>query len=235
MSLNSVQPSYGLQTPLKVGKTGDADASRPASGSGSAANTVRLSDQGKRMSRLSDRVPQTPENVRKLLATLADDLKSLFRQSAIDVRSGIGIEVDAHTGQIGVHGSPLPASGVAALIGSRPEIGHQIQDVAALSRQVLASEQGADSRPVAAARQTAAQIRSIVADYASRFSDENETHNFSLIPGGHAENAVETNRAVAQYAAISGASGAAENVSMVFNGADVRILANGKPWISSSA
>jgi len=235
MSLNSVQPSYGLQTPSKVAKTGDADGSRPASGSGSAANTVRLSDQGKRMSRLSDLMPQTADNVRKRLAALAGDLKNLFRQGAIDARSGVGIEVDAHTGEIGVNGRPLDAPGVAALIRSRPDIGRQIQDVAALSRQVRASEQGADARPAGTATQTAAQIRSIVADYASRFSDKNETHHFSLIPDGRTEATVETGRAVAQYAAISGASGAAENISMVFNGTDMQILANGKPWTSSRA
>ena len=235
MSLNSVQPSNGLQTPSKVAKTGDVDVSQGASRYGSATNTVRLSDQGRRMSRLSALIPPTPESARKLLAALAGDLKSLLGQGAIDARSGVGIEVDSHTGEIGVTGGPTNASGIATLIGSRPDIERQIQDIAALSRQVVASEQRAESHQTGQLAQAAAQIRSFVADYASRTGNKDETHNFSLIPDARAESTAEISRAVAQYAAISGTSGAATLVSMVFNGSDLQLYANGRPWISSSA
>ena len=187
------------------------------------------------MSSLSEDMPPTPDNVRKLLASLANDLKNLFRQGAIDARSGIAIEVDTTSGEIGVHGAAQNAPRIAALIGGQPDIERQIQNIAALGRRVFAAEQGSDARQAARVAQTAAQMRSLLADYGARSGDKNEAHDFSLIPDRRAETTTETIRAVAQYAAISGTSGAAANVSMVFNGTDLQIYANGKPWTSSAA
>ena len=235
MSLNSVHPSYGLQTPSRVAKSGDADGARLLSGNGDGANTVRLSDQGKRMSRLSEQMPPTSDNAQKLLDRLAGDLKQLIPKGALDTRGGVVIEVDADTGEIGVKGSPPAAPAVDALIRSQPEIGRQIRDLAALSRQVAASERGADAQQFDQLAQTAAQIRSVVSDYASRFGDQHESHDFSSIPGGRADGSMEYRRAVARYADISGSPGASAKISMTLKGSNVQIHANGRPWVSSSA
>lgn len=235
MSLNTVQPSYGLQKPSRMAMAGAGDGSPVSPGDGNVTDTVRLSDQGKMMSKLSVGMPPTPENVRKLSARLAGELKILFRQSAIDTRPGVRFEVDSRSGEVSVGGNRPDAPRIAALIGSQPDIERQIQDIAALSRHVVVAEQGADSRLANRMAQNAAQISSVIADYASRFSDRNETQAFSLIPDRRAGNTAEIERVIAKYAGISGASGAATNFSLLFNGADVQVHANGKPWISSTS
>lgn len=233
MSLNTVQPSYGLQKPSKLARAAPGHGLSAAAGG--ASDTVRLSDQGRMMSKLSEAMPPTPESVRKLSVALAGDLGVLFRQRAVDARRGVGFEVDPHTGEVSVQGNRPDAPGIAALIGSQPDIERQIQDIAALSRHAVASEQDADSRQAGRAAQSAAQISAVVADYATRFGDKSETGDFSLIPDRRAGTPAQISRVIARYAAVSSASGEATNFSVVFNGADVQVQANGKPWISSAA
>jgi hypothetical protein len=232
LDLNSVHPSSGLRTPSKAAKAGAAEC---AGASSNVVDTVRLSQQGRQLFRLSEFMSPTPENVQKLSTALAEDLKTLFRQSTIDSRSGIGIEVDSQSGEIGIKGNPADTPQIAAMIGLQPDIARQIQDIATLSRQVVESEQGASAHQREQVVQAEVQVRSIVADYASRLSDQDETHPFSPIPDRHAEANPQASRAVAQYAAISGMSGEASNVSMVFNGIQLQIYANGRPWASSGA
>jgi hypothetical protein len=233
MSLNSVQPTHGLQTPSTVAKSGGGDGSPIGGGGGGVTDSVRLSDQGRMMSRLSAVMPPTPENVRKLSSALAGDLKNLFRQSAIDTRRGIGFDVDAYTGDVSIKGNRSDAPAIAAVLGRQPDIARQIQNIAALSRHVVVAEQAADSRQANRVAQSAAQINSIVGDYASRFSGKNDPQDFSVIPNRPPGNTAEISRAIAGYTDVSGTSGADTNFSLAFNGADVHVYANGKPWLSS--
>lgn len=233
MSLKSIQPSSGLQTPPRVVRTG-GDGS-PAARGGGGVDTVRLSDRGRMMSRLADLVPPTSENVRKLSAALATELKGLFRQNGIDARRGVGFEVDSPTGQVSVTPNRPDAPEIAALIGSQPAIGRQIDAVTALSRQAIAAEQGVDSRQAGRMARSAAQIDLVVADLASRYGARSGDPDFLPIPGARAGNATEARNAIAQYAAVSDPSGTGAAVSLVFNGADVAVYADGRRWTSSGA
>jgi hypothetical protein len=233
MSLNSVQPTHGLQTPSSVTKTGAGDGSPVAGGGNSVTDSVRLSDQGRMMSRLSAVMPPTPENVRKLSAGLAGDLKNLFRQSALDARRGIAFDVDSYTGEVSIKGNRPDAPAIATVLGRQPNIAQQIQNIAALSRHVVVTEQAADTRQANRVAQSAAQINSMAGDYTSRFSNSNDAQDFAVIPNRPGANAGEISRAIAGYANVSGTSGADTNFSLAFNGTDVQVYANGKPWISS--
>lgn len=185
------------------------------------------------MSALSARTAPTAENVRKLSARLAGDLRSLFRRSAIDTRREIGIDMDLRSRQISIKGDRPDAQTIAALIESQPDIARQIHDIAALSRQVVVSERGADSRLQNRLAHGAAQVSAVIADYATRFNGKDESQDFAPISHGRSGDVTQNERVIARYDAVSGASGAATNFSVIFDGADVQVHANAKPWIST--
>ncbi len=234
MSLNSVQPSSGLQTPSRVARAGGEGAPAARGGGAAETDTVRLSDRGRMMSRLEDLAPTTPDKLRKLSAALATDLRDLFRQNGVDARRGVGFEVDSPTGRVSVTPNRPDAPAIAALIDSRPAIARQIDAIAVLSRHVVAAEQAADSRQAGRWTSSAAQIDSVVADFAARFGAPADAPDFALIPGSRAGNAAGMRNAIAQYAAVSDTSGAA-TFALVFNGADVAVYADGRRWTSAGA
>ncbi len=233
MSLNPVLSSSGSQQPIAVAKRGAGDASAVGHGGRDPADTVRLSDQGRMMSRLPDRMPPTPENVRKLSTALAGDLKGLLRRNGVDTRREVGFEVDLPAGKISVTGDGADAPAVTALIGSQPGIERQIRDLAVLGRHVHAVEQGADARLANRLAQSAAQISSVVADYVSRFGEKNESQDFAPLPGRRGGGGAGMSNAIANYTTVSATAGEAVNISLLFNGTDVQVRANGKPWLSS--
>lgn len=238
MSLKTVQPSHGLHKPSNVAKTSGGENSPSAPGDGTIANTVHLSDQGKMLSKLSAFTPPTRENVRQLSASLAGDLENLFRPSVIDTRRDIGFEVDSSTGKVTINDHRADAREIAALIESQPDIERQIRDIATLSRHVAASEVTARAQQTTQLAQEAAHMSAVVAEYASRGSDENEPPEFSLIPNRRAAgNKAEISRIMAEYAAFSGGSSESTSISVLLNvnGADISVNVNGKPWTSSRA
>lgn len=178
------------------------------------------------MSRLTEVSPPTVEALRKRAAVLADDLKGLLRQSPVPVRPDVGFEADTRSGDIGISGDTASRDAITALIRRRPEIGRQIQEITSLGRLLAASEREAD-----ALRTTrAAQIGAVVDDYAARPGGHHDAQDFSRIPGRSMPGATEAGRILEKYAAASGASDTAAKISLVFDGKDVQVLADGRPW-----
>ncbi len=236
MSLNPVLPSSGSQQPSLVAKPGGGGATVTANdGGGGVADTVRLSDQGKMMSRLAARIAPTPENVRKLSTALASDLTTLFRQNGIDMRRDIGFDVGFPPGKISISAGRSDAPTIAGTIERQPSIEDQMNDIAVLSRQVFAAEQDADARLANRLAKSAALISSVVSDYASRFGNGDDAQDFSPIAAPPAAANSGSSSAIANYTAISGNAAAPPRISLVFNDAGIQIHANGKPWISSRA
>ena len=221
MSLKSVQPSYGLQPSPNVAQTGGGDATPAASGS--VADTVHLTSQGRIMSELSSRMEPTPEAVGKLSNALAGDLKSLFRRNAVDLRGNAVFEMDSNSGKVSVKDDQPNAREIAALIESHPGVARQIHDVAALSSHLLASRQSADSHRASRVAKSATQVSAFAADFDSRSSRTNSARDFSPISLHRGGSAVHINRAIGDYAAISGTYGTARSVSVIFNGSDVQV------------
>jgi len=233
MSLKPVQPSQGLPPPSNANaKTGVGNGMPLAAGSGT--DTVRLSNQGRMLSTMPNLAPPSPGDVRKLSEALANELKSLFRQNAVDAQKDVAFEVDPGTGEVGVKEDRPDAREIAALIAAHPDVGRQIRAIAALSAHLYVSEQGADLRLSNRMAQSAAQVSAFVASYSSRTSQENDTQAFSMIPGERTGGAAVVSRWIAKYAATAGTF-ATTNVSVIFNGADIRVNANGRPWIFSTA
>ena len=229
MSLNTVQPAYAsLASTSKVrGSIGVL----PDAGLHGASDTVRLSERGRLMSRLAEQSPPTRENVRNLSATLADELKRLIRQGAAPARRDIGFEVDPHTSEVSISGGSADPRTLAALIDGQPEIGRKIQDIASLGRLLAASEREAELCAASRAAQSAARIGAVVDDYAARTGQRSEAPDFSSITGHHPRSPAEAGRILETYAAVSGASGMAAKISLIFDGRDVQVLANGRSWI----
>lgn len=195
------------------------------------ADTVRLSDRGRMLSKLPEIATPTPENVRKLSATLAAELGGLFRLNSVDTRRDVVFEIDLQNGKVSTKSDRADARSITDLISSQPKIERQIHDIAVLSRHVFVAEQGADTRLA----NRMAKIGSIVADYASRFNDKTEPQDFSLVSAPQAASRTGSTSAIANYNAMSGAFSAVADISLVFNGKAVHVLANGKPWLSSGA
>jgi hypothetical protein len=233
VSLNSVQAPHGLHPPQNAARTSSANG--VPLGSGNAADSVRLSSQGKMLSKMSDLAPPSPADVRKLSETLARDLKSLFRANAVDAKSGVVFETDASTGKVGVKENRQDAREIAALIAAHPDVERQIRAIAALSTHLFVSEQGADSRLANRMAQSAAQVSAFVSTYAPTFGQRNDAQAFSMIPGERSASAAGVSHAIAQYTATAGTSAATVDISVMFNGTDIQVHANGTPWISSRA
>lgn len=223
MSLKSVQPSYGLQRSSNVAQTGAGDATQAASGS--VADTVHLTSQGKMMSELSSRMEPTPEAVGKLSNTLAGDLKNLFRRNAVDLRGNAAFEVDSNSGKVSVKDDQPNAREIAALIESHPGVARQIHDVAALSSHLLASRQSADLHRASRVATSATQVSAFAADFDSRSDRTDSARDFSPISPHRSGSAGHINRAIGSYAAISGTYAGARSVCVIFNGADVQVRA----------
>jgi hypothetical protein len=83
--------------------------------------------------------------------------------------------------------------------------------------------------------QSAAQVSAFVAAYSPPVSQENDAQVFSMLPGERSRSAVGIGHAIAQYTATAGTSAATVNISVIFDGADTQVHANGMPWISSRA
>ena len=229
MSLNTVQPAHApLASTSTVRGSGSVS---PDGGLHGPTDTVRLSDRGLLMSRLAEQSPPTRENVRNLSAALADDLKRLIRQSAAPTRRDIGFEVDQHTGEVSIRGESDDSRALAALIDGQPEVGRKIQDIASLGRLLAASEREADLCAASRAAQSAARIGAVVDDYAARTGQRSDAPDFSSITGHHPRSPAESGRILETYAAVSGASGMAAKISLIFDGRDVQVLANGRSWI----
>jgi hypothetical protein len=233
VSLKSVQPPHGLHPPPNAARTSIGNGMPLAPGN--AADSVRLSSQGKMLSQMSNLAPPSPADVRKLSETLSRDLKSLFRANAVDAKSGVVFEVDPSTGKVGVKENRQDAREIAALIAAHPEVARQIRAVAALSAHLFVSEQGADLRLANRMAQSAAQVSAFVAAYSPPVSQENDAQVFSMLPGERSRSAVGIGHAIAQYTATAGTSAATVNISVIFDGADTQVHANGMPWISSRA
>ena len=231
VSLKSVQPPQGLHPPPTAARTSVGNGLPLPSGN--AADSVRLSSQGRMLSRMSDLAPPSPGDVRKLSETLARELKSLFRANAVDAKSGVVFEVDPATGKVGVRENRPDAPEIAALVAAHPEVERQIRAIAALSTHLFVSEQGADSRLANRMAQSAAQVNAFVAAYSPPSGGENEAQAFSMIPGERSGNAAGVSHAIAQYTATAGTSAATVDISIIYAGADVQVHANGAPWISS--
>jgi len=235
MSLIRLQPSRALQTAPGVTKADGGDKSARAPHDGNAADSVRLSEQGRIISKLAGPVPPSADNVRKLSDALANSLQHLFRNTAIDPRRAVGIEVDSRTGQVSVERDRPDARSIAALINGQPLVVRQIQDLATLSAHVVAAEHEATTSRAAHIAQRAAQIGSVITNYASRFSDNGENRDFSLTPLPRAEGTPGADRLISAYETISNSAGAAANVAITFDGTAIRVDVNGKPWLSTNA
>ena len=233
MSLNTIQPFQGLQNPTPVKNVGGEKGSPVAQSGGDGSDTVRLSDHGKLMSKLSNHQPPTKENVRKLSATLASELTGLFRRNKVDTTREVEFEVDSATRQVSVKNSRPDAQNIDAMLKNQPQIAGQIQQIALLSRHVLTTEQVADAQAANRVGQTAARIGSVIAAYAAHSNEKSGPADFSLLPDRPTLNQGEAGNAVAKYAAISVTAGAAANFSLSFNGTEVQVRENGIRWLSS--
>jgi hypothetical protein len=233
VSLNSVQPPHGLHPPPNAVKTSSGNG--VPSGPGNAADSVRLSSQGRMLSKMTDIAPPSPGDVRKLSETLARELKSLFRENALDAKSGVVFEADPSSGKVGVKENRQDAREIAALIAAHPELERQIRAIAALSTHLFLSEQGADSRLANRMAQSAAQVSAFVTAHAPAFSQEKDAQAFSMIPGERSGSAAGISHAIAQYTATAGTSAATVDIAVIFTGADIQVHANGTPWLSSRA
>jgi hypothetical protein len=218
MGLESVQPSIGPQTPADVGRTGHANGPRLNSDE-SSGGSVRLSDQGRKLSKLAGLLDPTHENLRKLSTTLAGNLKRQLGQNGIDPRGEIGFEVDSQTGKVDIKGNRPDVKKISALLESQPELERQVQDVAALSRQVIVSEQDARSGHARQSAQRAAWLSSFAATYASRFGNGSESGDFSRIANLSPGSAAGLSRGIATYTAMSTVA----SVSLVYDGADIHV------------
>ena len=230
MALNPVHSSQGSLQPSPVARPA-GEGSPVETGGRGVADTVRLSDRGRMLSKLPEMAAPTPENVRKLSATLASELGGLFRGNSVDIRRDVVFEVDLQNGKVSVKADRADAGSITDLISSQPKIERQIYDIAVLSRHVFVAEQGADTRLA----NRMAKIGSIVADYASRFNDKTEPQDFSPVPALRTVAPAGISSAIANYNAMSDTSSAVADISLLFNGKDVHVLANGKPWLSSGA
>ena len=258
MSLDPILPSRGPQTPPKLARTGAAGGTAGAAlASGSSVDAVRISEQGRRMSRLSQSMPPTPDNIDKLSRELAGKLKPLLPQGAITARNRLAIEVDTRTGEIaitdGLNAAPQAsgaasataltaprtsrapdARSIAALFSEHPDLARQFQDLATLSKHLAPMQQGTDSpqtAKAALAEQIAARIRAALGDDESASGAAGESHAFSRITEARPAPSPRMTRAIAHYAEHSGLSGLHETdatVCMVFDGKDVTVQSNGK-------
>ena len=235
MSLYSIQPSYAPQTPSKVAKTDGSDQARAVNGDGSITDTVHLSAKGRMMSRLPARVAPTAGDVRELSATLAGDLKNFFRENAIDARRGVGLEVNSQSGRFSVQGDSPHEQRIAALLGARPDIARQIEHISTLSAHVAATEQERATWEAHAAAQRTAHVGAVVSDYAARFSDVNEARQPALTPIPRTAVPAGGERSISAYAALSNTAGAAKDITMIFNGTDLQVNVNGRPWLSAQS
>ncbi len=209
------------------------------------------------MSRLSQSLPPTPDNVDKLSRELAGKLKPLLPQGAINSRNRLAIEVDTRTGEIAITNglnaapqasaaaliaprtSPPPdARSIATLLSEHPDLARQIQDLATLSKHLAPSQQRTDSPQTAKdaqAEQIAARIRAALGEDETGSAAPGESHAFSRITEARPEPSPRMTRAIAHYAAHSGLSGLHETdatVSMVFDGKDVTVQSSDKNRLS---
>ena len=229
MGLTSVQPSHAPQTASKVTKTDGGDQSRATSPEWSNADTVQLSDHGRNLSKLSGALPPTADDVRRLSAGLAANLQTLFSNASVDVRNGVGIDVNSRTGRISIQNDRPDAQTIAALIAGHAGVARQINEISTLSAHVAAS----DKRFATSLAAQTAQIGDVVANYAPRFGDRPDTRNSSLTPIPRAAIAPEAGRGVSAYAAVSSVSGATGDIAIRFDGTTIQVGVDGKPWISS--
>lgn len=245
MSLEPILPSRGPQTPPKPARTGVAGGTAGAAlASGSSVDAVRISEQGRRMSRLSQSMPPTPDNIDQLSRELAGKLKPLLPQGAINARNRLAIEVDTRTGEIaitdGLNAAPQ-ASGAAAaaaltaprtsrapdarsiatLLSGHPDLARQFQDLATLSQHLAPTPQGTDplqtakAAQAAQAEQIAVRIRAALGDDESASGAPGESHAFSRIIEARPAPSPRMTRAIAHYAEHSGLSGLHETDTTV--------------------
>jgi hypothetical protein len=235
MSLNTIQPFHGLQNPTPVRNAGGEKGLPVAQSGGDVNDTVRLSDNGKLMSKLLNHQPSTKENVRQLSVTLASELTGLFRQNQVDTRREIDFDVNSLTRAVSVKNNRQDAQNIEAMVKNQPQITSQIQLITLLSRHILASERAADAQAANRVEQTAARIGSVIAAYAARSSEKSGPSDFSMLPDRPTLNTGETGSAVAKYAAIAGTAGAAADFSLRFVGSEVQVRENGIRWLSSGS
>ena len=228
MGLDSVQPSHASQATSKLTKADGGDPSRGTSADRSNTDTVHLSDHGRNMSRLSGASPPTADDVRKLSAGLAENLKTLFSNASVDIRDGVGFDINSGTGRITIQNNRPDVQNIAGLLAGHAGIARQIKDISTLGAHVSASDK---SFVNSLAAQTA-QIGDVIANYASRFGDKQDTRNSSLTPIPRAEIAPDAMRGISAYAAASNGANIASDVSIRFDGKEVTVAVDGKPWIS---
>ncbi len=233
VSLKSVQEPQGLHPPPTAAKTSAGNGMPPASGN--VPDSVRLSSQGKMLSRMSELTPPSAGDVRKLSETLARELTSLFRANGIDAKSKVVFEVDPSSGKVGVKDNRQDAANISELVAARPDIGRQIRAIAALSTHLFVSEQGADSRLANRMAQSAAQVNAFLTAYSPPSSQENGAQTFSTLPDKRSGSTAGISHAIAQYTATAGTSAATVNISVIYSGAQIQVHANGTPWIYSRA
>lgn len=234
MSLSSIQPSWASQTSTRLPRWDGCDPSGAGFGNARHRDTVSLSPHARQMARLSALGPATTQHLRNLSASLAGDLNNSLRQAAIDTRTGIGIEVDAGSGQVRVQGDGPAATNVAAVIGRQPALLRRIQDVATLSQHLATAEQGdALNKAQENARQIA-QMNAVAAGYAARFDALGAIPLSDLTPIQRSSLPVGNERIASSYGAIGAGISGAANVVFKINGASMDVFINGKEWLSSA-
>ena len=203
MDINAVQRSCGMvpsQRPAKAACRGN-NLPAGAINSGTACK-VDLSARAKSLSGLPPLMFPSRENVQKLSASLAGDLKELFSQAGISSTPPVEFTVDSYTGQVGVKGNRPDAGQIEDLIKENPAIELQIHNVAAMSSHVVGLEKAMEAAQAYRAAESAAEIDQVIARYASIYNQSGPPQVVDF--------------------------------SLVFNGEDVQVHADGEPWKSFS-
>ncbi|HZW26774.1 MAG TPA: hypothetical protein VFF26_14945 [Gallionella sp.] len=180
MNIGSVAQTYGVAQTPTVSRSASGAREPDSSDSKGSTDTVQFSSQGKTLAELPPLLLPTRENVQKLSNELSADLKNLFNGAGIDPKPEVEFEVDSYTGKVSVKNNRPDAQKIAELIKNNPDIEMKIHNVAALSSHVVAMGPAMEADAAYRAANSEAEIRNVVAKYASVYSGYVKVTDFSL-------------------------------------------------------
>lgn len=238
MSLKSIQPSYGLYKPPKVAPAQrSGDEARSAGDQGApTTGTVNLSDEARLLASLPSGIPPTADSVRQLSSALAEDLRNAFRGRPNLAGKGVGFAVDAIGGDVSVQGGKFEAAVAVDLLQGNPGLARQIQDLAAISRFLVAGASASAGAPAWQPGEPETRWNVLAADVDARLARTEPGDDFvpvtdpSTRPGRSGSPSAETSRAIAAYTAVAGTTGPATPVAVLFNGTGIELRIDGQPW-----